>query len=82
MNTSEKMFENDFKWGVSTAAYQVEGAWDADGKGKSIWDIFSNTKGRILGDQNANQAFDFYASYAHDLVLRAVEYPPIRFSLS
>ena len=33
-------FKDDFLWGSASAAYQVEGAWDQDGKGKSIWDIY------------------------------------------
>ena len=77
------MFDNDFKWGVSTAAYQVEGGFDTDGKGKSIWDIFSNTKGKIVGNHHANQACDFYHRYAHDLSLMSQLYiPNHRFSLS
>ena len=34
-----KMYPKDFLWGSATAAYQVEGAWDQDGKGVSIWDL-------------------------------------------
>ena len=40
-------FGPQFKWGVSVAAYQIEGAHDFDGKGLSIWDVFTNTKGKI-----------------------------------
>ena len=53
MNKLEKSFLNkdqfgeDFLWGVSTAAFQTEGAHDADGKGPSIWDVFTRQKGKI-----------------------------------
>ena len=40
-------FGDDFKWGVSTAAYQVEGGHTADGKGPSIWDTFSQKRKKI-----------------------------------
>ena len=45
MNLSVDEFESDFHWGVSTAAYQIEGAYKADGKGLSIWDVFANKRG-------------------------------------
>ena len=38
-------FRNDFLWGSASAAYQVEGAWDQDVKGKSIWDIYTKKEG-------------------------------------
>ena len=47
MHFSREDFGNDFKWGVSTAAYQIEGAHDKDGKGMSIWDQFCNKKWKI-----------------------------------
>src|SRR5262249_9742516 len=40
-------FPADFVWGASTASYQIEGAVDEDGRGKSIWDVFSHTPGRV-----------------------------------
>ncbi len=76
-------FDAGFNWGVSTAAYQIEGAYKTDGKGLSIWDVFANKKGNISFNQNANIACDFYHRYAQDLVLmRSLNIPNYRFSLS
>ena len=76
-------FGGDFKWGVSTAAYQVEGAFNARGKGLSVWDVFSNTKGKIFENQHGNIACDFYHRYATDIALmKQLNIPNFRFSLS
>ncbi|WP_445083500.1 family 1 glycosylhydrolase, partial [Bradyrhizobium sp. TM233] len=40
-------FPKDFLWGTATSSYQIEGAVNEDGRGKSIWDIFSHTPGKI-----------------------------------
>lgn len=69
MNLVREAFGADFKWGVSTAAYQVEGGHCADGKGISIWDVFANTRGKIFKEQNANTACNFYEQYASDISL-------------
>ncbi|MEO6549780.1 MAG: GH1 family beta-glucosidase [Ferruginibacter sp.] len=83
MNIVDKDFGEDFKWGVSTAAYQIEGGWDADGKGRSIWDVFSNTKGKVYANHNGNIACDYYHRYAHDLsIMSQLNIPNHRFSLS
>ena len=69
MEYSRADFGDDFKWGVSTAAYQVEGAHDLHGKGASIWDTFTQRRKKIAGAHHGNTACDFYNRYADDLLL-------------
>lgn len=58
----------DFTWGVSSSAYQTEGAHNVDYKGLSIWDEFTNSKSRkIRNKENGNQACDFYNLYPNDI---------------
>jgi beta-glucosidase len=79
----KKQFGSDFKWGVSTAAYQIEGAHNTDGKGHSIWDTFSNQRKRILNNHTGNHACDFYNRYKDDLELMSyLNIPNFRFSFS
>jgi beta-glucosidase len=74
-------FGNDFLWGVSTAAYQMEGAFQEDGKSNSIWDTFSNKKGHIKDGTNGNIACDFYHTYASDLeIVKSLNLKAFRFS--
>ncbi|ALJ05648.1 beta-galactosidase [Pseudalgibacter alginicilyticus] len=76
-------FGNNFVWGVSTAAYQIEGAHNIDGKGVSIWDVFTTKKGAIQQNENANTAVDFYHKYKEDILLmKSMNIPNFRFSLS
>ncbi len=70
-----------FKWGVSSAAFQVEG--DAGIKGPSIWDTFSSRKGKIWQGHHARVACDFFSRYADDIALLArLGIPNFRFSLA
>ena len=83
MEIKKEQFGDDFKWGVSTAAYQIEGAHNADGKGKSIWDVFITIPGKIKEGQHGNIACDFYHRYAHDIALLSqMNIPNFRFSIS
>ncbi|XP_047578460.1 lactase/phlorizin hydrolase [Lutra lutra] len=77
-------FRDDFLWGVSSSAYQIEGAWDADGKGPSIWDNFTHTPGsNVKGGATGDIACDSYNQLDADLnMLRALKVKAYRFSLS
>jgi beta-glucosidase len=83
MHFNRAAFGDDFNWGISTAAYQIEGAHDADGKGSSIWDGFSRKKKNILGGHHGNSACDFYNLYPKDIrLLNKLHIPNYRFSLA
>src|SRR3954451_7741059 len=83
MQIIRKDFGEDFKWGVSTAAFQIEGAYNTDGKGPSIWDVFSSRRGKIYQNHHAKVSCDFYNRYLQDLILmRSLAIPNYRFSLS
>lgn len=64
-------FPPGFRWGAATAAFQVEGATRADGRGDSIWDVFTRTPGRVLDGSNADVAADSYRRWRDDVVLLA-----------
>ncbi|XP_075999795.1 cytosolic beta-glucosidase isoform X1 [Genypterus blacodes] len=61
------MFPCGFAWGAATAAYQIEGGWEADGKGASIWDTFCHEKGRVFGEHNGDIACNSYELWDRDL---------------
>jgi beta-glucosidase len=83
MSSGKNNLEDSFHWGVSAAAYQTEGAWDEDGKGLSIWDVFAHKKGKIFNNQNGDLACDFYHRYATDLdLLHQLQIPNFRFSIA
>ena len=76
-------FGPDFIWGTATAAYQIEGAVDRDGRGPSIWDTFSHQKGKIKTGEHADIACEFYDRYESDLLLhKEMGFDAFRFSLS
>ena len=66
---SPLLSEEPFYWGVATAAYQVEGGWDQDGKGLSTWDVFTHTPGKIQDNNTGDVADDEYNRYEEDVEL-------------
>lgn len=81
---SSDPFPEGFYWGVSTSAYQVEGAWNADGKGESVWDRFTHTPSMILGAYTGDVNCDFYHRYPSDLRMakQQLNVNSFRFSIS
>ena len=76
-------FPDGFLWGLASASYQVEGAWNADGKGESNWDRFSHTVGKIKGGATADVSCDHYHHYKEDLaILKRLNQKSYRFSTS
>nr|AGU10033.1 Glycosyl hydrolase family 1 [uncultured organism] len=61
-----RAFPKGFKWGCATASYQIEGAVDVDGRGKTNWDVFSHTPGRVANGDTGDMADDSYRRYAED----------------
>src|SRR5690606_25575657 len=64
-------FPSNFTWGAATSSYQVEGAWDVDGKGPSIGDMFTRQPGRIWENHHGRIACDHYNRYKEDIRLMA-----------
>uniref|UniRef100_A0A8D2ZRL2 Lactase-phlorizin hydrolase-like n=1 Tax=Scophthalmus maximus TaxID=52904 RepID=A0A8D2ZRL2_SCOMX len=82
-NSTTMVPSQGFSWGVSSSAYQIEGGWNADGKGPSIWDTFTHITGNIPGNPNGDVACDSYHRLDEDLyMLRALRVKSYRFSLS
>jgi len=84
-NTAPKRqdFPADFRWGVSTSSFQIEGAGQADGKGESIWDRFCSEPGRIRDGSNALVACDHYHLWPQDLdMAKALGVNAYRFSIA
>jgi beta-glucosidase len=69
MTVSRDHFPKDFKWGVATSSFQIEGAHDRDGKGPSIWDTFCALDGKIADASNGNVACEHYQRWPEDVEL-------------
>jgi beta-glucosidase len=81
--SSPVSFPKGFFWGTATAAYQIEGAWNEDGKGESIWDRFAHTPGKIKNGDTGDVACDSYHRWLEDLALmQAMNVNSYRFSIS
>lgn len=77
------MFPKEFVWGAATASYQIEGAWNEDGKGLSIWDEFSHTPGKVRNGDTGDVACDHYHRYKEDVALmKQLGLKGYRFSIS
>ena len=76
-------FPDNFLWGTATAAYQIEGAADEDGRGRSIWDTFSHTPGKVLNGDTGDTACDHYHRLEEDLdLLQELGVKGYRFSVA
>ena len=76
-------FPPDFIWGAATASYQIEGAWNEDGTGESIWDRFSHTPGKIANGDTGDVASDHYHRWREDVALmKEVGLQAYRFSIA
>ena len=64
-------FPKDFLWGTATSSYQIEGAVNEDGKGKSIWDVFTRAPGTVKDRSNGDVAIDHYHCFREDIRLMA-----------
>ena len=62
-------FPKGFLWGCATAAYQIEGAAKEDGRGQSVWDVFSHTPGITVNGDTGDVADDSYHLYKEDVRL-------------
>ncbi|MGC1362444.1 MAG: family 1 glycosylhydrolase, partial [Silvibacterium sp.] len=76
-------FPDNFLWGMASAAYQVEGAWNLDGKGESNWDRFAHTVGKVKGAAIGDVSCDQYHRYKEDIaILKRLNQKSYRFSTS
>ncbi|MGA2047908.1 MAG: family 1 glycosylhydrolase [Terracidiphilus sp.] len=76
-------FPEGFLWGMATASYQVEGAWNEDGKGESIWDRYAHGVGHIKGGDTGDVACDHYHLFKQDIaIMKRLNQKSYRFSIS
>ena len=62
-------FPEHFTWGAAAASYQIEGAWNEDGRKPSVWDVFSETPGKVSCGDTGRTACDHYHRYKEDVSL-------------
>lgn len=76
-------FPENFIWGVATSAYQIEGAWNEDGRSPSHWDTFAHTPGKTRNGESGDVACDHYHRWPEDITLMAsLGIQAYRFSVS
>jgi beta-glucosidase len=78
-----RTFPEDFLWGTGTASYQVEGGMHEDGRGPSIWDTFSHTRGKVHGGDTGDVSDDFFHRYREDIkLMKDIGLKTFRFSIA
>lgn len=83
MKKNATPFPHSFAWGAATAAYQIEGAWNEDGKGPSVWDMMCHQPGRIWNGHTGDVACDHYHRWREDIALmKELGLTAYRFSIS
>ena len=76
-------FPDGFCWGVATASYQIEGSPKMDGKGRSIWDTYSHTPGKMKNNDTGDIAIDHYLRYKDDVqIMKEMGVTGYRFSIA
>ena len=76
-------FGKDFVWGAATAAYQIEGAWNEDGKGENVWDVFCHEGSHVEQGHTGDVACDHYHRYKEDVkLMKELGLNAYRFSIS
>ncbi|MGA3085863.1 MAG: GH1 family beta-glucosidase [Thermodesulfobacteriota bacterium] len=80
---NEITFPRDFKWGAATSAYQIEGAWDEDGKGPSVWDRYCRTLKIAANGDTGDMSIDHYHRFKDDIkIMKELGLQCYRFSIS
>lgn len=76
-------FPQNFVWGAASSSYQVEGAYDSEGKGMSVWDVYTHEPDHILNDDTGDEACDHYGRFDTDLrIMQELKLKAYRFSIS
>ena len=79
----KKLFPKGFKWGGASASYQVEGAYDEDGRGETIWDRYCSIPGNIANGDDGKVACDHYHRYKEDVeIMKSMGIQAYRFSVA
>jgi broad-specificity cellobiase (EC 3.2.1.21) len=79
----EPKIPKNILWGTATASYQIEGAVKEDGRGESIWDVFSHTPGKTFNGDTGDVACDHYYRWREDIqLMKSLGYPAYRFSIA
>ena len=83
MKKKQYTFPENFIWGAATSSYQIEGAWNEDGKGENIWDRFSHTPGKVNNGDTGDVACDHYHRWREDIeLMKEIGLKAYRFSIS